>query len=131
MRHGRAAHLAITPDGPRGPRRVVQLGAVYLASRTGMPLVPMGLAFDRPWRAPSWDRMAIPRPWHAARCVLAQPMDVPADLDDDGLEQYRLKVQAALDDAQARAEALAAGAPPPGRLLSLGDILGSVRVPNG
>ena len=53
---------AITPDGPRGPRREFQLGAVFLSSRTSMPLVPIGLAYERPWRLGSWDKLAIPPP---------------------------------------------------------------------
>src|SRR5262249_20494883 len=44
------AHFAVTPDGPRGPRRRVQLGLVYLSSRLGMPIVPAGFASERPWR---------------------------------------------------------------------------------
>src|SRR5262249_14381439 len=50
---GPATHLGITPDGPRGPRRVVQMGVVYLASRLGLPLAPAGFGFERPWRAKS------------------------------------------------------------------------------
>ena len=47
LRPRRHRHLCITPDGPRGPRRVVDVGAVYLASRSGMPLVPVGMGFGR------------------------------------------------------------------------------------
>ena len=67
IRQGRISHLAIAPDGPLGPRRVVQSGAVFLASRAKMPIVPVGFAFRKCWRVPSWDRMALPRPWEAAR----------------------------------------------------------------
>ena len=50
LRKGRQLHLAITPDGPRGPRRRLAPGAVYLASRLGLPLVLAGIGYDRPWR---------------------------------------------------------------------------------
>jgi len=109
MGHGRANHLAITPDGPRGPRRVVQIGAIYLASRSGMPLVPAGFAFEDCWRVGSWDRMALPRPWRRARCVIAGPIEVPPGIDRGRLEEYRQRVQSALEAAQARAERLADG----------------------
>ena len=46
---GELTHLAITPDGPRGPRRTLAQGAVYLASKLQMPLVALGIGFDRPW----------------------------------------------------------------------------------
>src|SRR5262249_26410096 len=57
------AHILVTPDGPRGPRRQFQAGAIYLASRTGLPLVLIGVGFSHAWRARSWDRFAVPLPW--------------------------------------------------------------------
>ena len=107
IRDERTGHLAITPDGPRGPRRVVQAGAVYLAGRARMPLVPVGYAFADCWRAGSWDRMTLPRPFHRARAVAGHPISVPDNLDRREIEEYRLRVQAAMDDVQARAEELA------------------------
>jgi lysophospholipid acyltransferase (LPLAT)-like uncharacterized protein len=65
-------HLAVTPDGPRGPRRRVQAGVVYLAARTGLPIVPVGFAARRPWRAKSWDRFAVPRPFSRAVTDVAE-----------------------------------------------------------
>ena len=65
-----ARHLAVTPDGPRGPRRVVQPGVVYLASRTGMRIVPIGVGHRRPWRMKSWDSFRDPA------AVLAGPLPV-------------------------------------------------------
>ena len=44
------AHVAITPDGPRGPRRRVQPGMIHLAARTGLPIVIGAFGYDRPWR---------------------------------------------------------------------------------
>ena len=55
-------NLCVTPDGPRGPRRHVHQGLAYLASRTGLPVVGAGMAFQDPWRAKSWDRFCVPRP---------------------------------------------------------------------
>lgn len=107
LEHAQECHLAITPDGPRGPRRVVQIGAIYIASRSGMPVIPVGFALGGCLRLWSWDRMAFPRPGRAGRCVVGRPIDVPADLNRAGLETYRLRIQAALDDVQRRAERLA------------------------
>ena len=61
-RRGRHMHLTMTPDGPLGPRRELALGPVYLASRLGMPLVPLGFGLDRPWRMRSWDRFEARNP---------------------------------------------------------------------
>jgi lysophospholipid acyltransferase (LPLAT)-like uncharacterized protein len=110
IRRSRSAHLAITPDGPRGPRRQVQPGVVYLAAMTGLPIVPFGIAFESAWRMSSWDRFALPRPWSAAVCVTAEPIVVPSDLPKERLEEYRLRVQQAMDEASAAAERIVGGA---------------------
>ena len=111
LRPGPYRHICITPDGPRGPRRVVSIGAIYLASRGAMPIVPTGMAFDRPWRAGSWDRLALPRPFSRGRVVTAPPIHVPDGLAIEALEPWRQRAQDALDDLQPQADALAAGAP--------------------
>jgi len=104
MRQGKQFNLTITPDGPRGPRRQVQIGMIYVASRTGLPIVPIGFAFRRPWRINSWDRFAIPKPFSIATSVGGDPITVPKDLDRQGLERYRLKVQTAIAQATELAE---------------------------
>jgi lysophospholipid acyltransferase (LPLAT)-like uncharacterized protein len=103
------SHLVITPDGPRGPRRVAQPGVVYLAARTGLPVVPVGFACKKAWRMRSWDRFAIPRPFTDAVGVLGQPIHVPADAGKEELEQYRLRVERALEDAMNIAEGMVRG----------------------
>jgi lysophospholipid acyltransferase (LPLAT)-like uncharacterized protein len=101
---GSGAHLAITPDGPRGPRRKVQSGLVYVAARTGMPIVPIGIGFRRPWRMKSWDRFAVPRPWSRAICITAEPIHVPDVTDREQLEHYRKLVEEALHSTTDAAE---------------------------
>jgi lysophospholipid acyltransferase (LPLAT)-like uncharacterized protein len=90
----KSSHLLITPDGPRGPRRRLQIGAVLLASLTGLPLVPVGLAFAPAWRVSSWDRMLIPMPWGGAYGVIGVPLHVAGHLDRAELERLRLHVEA-------------------------------------
>lgn len=104
---GRGSHLMVTPDGPRGPRRQVQPGIVFAASRTGLPIVPVGVAYRRCWRARSWDRFAVPYPGTVAVAVVGEPIPVPPDADRRILEQFRLRVEAAMLEATRRAEALA------------------------
>lgn len=86
-------NLAITPDGPLGPRRRLEQGPVYLASATGLPIVTMGFGYDRPWRLPTWDQFAIPRPGSRCRSVVGPPMYIPPNLDRAGLEHYRQVVE--------------------------------------
>jgi hypothetical protein len=108
LEESRRKHLTITPDGPRGPRRQLAPGSVYLASKLGLPLVLFGLGFDRPWRAKSWDRFAVPRPYSRARCVMAPEILIPPNLDREGIEHYRQSVEQSLNRMTDEAEAWAA-----------------------
>lgn len=90
-------HLAVTVDGPRGPRQVVQPGIVYVASRCGMELYPVGVGYQRMWRARSWDRFAVPQPGCRVKLLLGAPLPVPAGINSAGLEQYRQWLQSELD----------------------------------
>lgn len=101
--------LAITPDGPRGPRRQMPLGPVYLASRAGIPIVPVGLCSKKAFRINSWDRMAIPRPFMPIYVLGGTPINVPADVARSDMEVYRLLCERGLNEAQAAAEAWSAG----------------------
>lgn len=112
MRESEQFNLAITCDGPRGPRRVLAQGAIYLAAKLGLPLVPMGFGYDRPWRLRSWDRFAIPRPYSRARAVLGPAIRLPADLDRATLERERRRIERILNLLTNEAEAWAiAGTP--------------------
>ena len=90
-------HLVVTPDGPRGPRRVAQVGVVYIASRTGLTCVPMGVGYSSPWRAKSWDRFAVPRPFSRARLITGEPVPIPAGLKMAQLEAALAPLQAEMD----------------------------------
>jgi len=120
VREGGSTGIAITPDGPRGPRREFQQGAVYFASRTGLRLVPSGFAYDRPWRASSWDRFAVPRPFTRAVVYGAEPIEVPADANLETLAQYRRLAEEAMHFATQQAERLLAERPPNARLSNPG-----------
>jgi hypothetical protein len=97
-------NLTITPDGPRGPRRKLAPGAIFVASRLELPLVVMGYAYDRPWRFNSWDRFALPRPFSRARAVVSPEITVPRNLDREGLEHYRQKMEDLLNRLTTEAE---------------------------
>lgn len=108
LRKSGKMHLAITPDGPRGPRRRLAPGPVFLASKLGLPLVVMGFGHDRPWRARSWDRFTVPRLFSRARAVISGEIIVPSNLDRQGLEHFRVKVETLLNALTLEAEAWAA-----------------------
>ncbi|MEM8945171.1 MAG: lysophospholipid acyltransferase family protein [Planctomycetota bacterium] len=107
-RRGKDMHLTITPDGPRGPRRQLAIGPVYLASRLGLPIVPLGFGLSGPWRMNSWDQFALPRPFSRARGVIGPEIHVPPKLDREDLEVCRLDVERILTDLTVEAEDWAA-----------------------
>ncbi len=107
-RRGKHMHLTITPDGPRGPRRELAIGPIYLASRLGLPIVPLGFGLDRPWRMKSWDRFAVPRPFSRARGIIGPEIHVPGGLDRDALELCRQDVERTLTELTIEAEDWAA-----------------------
>jgi lysophospholipid acyltransferase (LPLAT)-like uncharacterized protein len=104
------SHLLVTPDGPRGPRRQVQLGLIFLASHTGLPIVPVGVGYQKAWRFGSWDRFALPWPYSRAVGVVGKAILVPPQLKRAELEQYRDLVEARLAALTETAERLASGA---------------------
>jgi len=85
--------LAITPDGPRGPAERLKPGLVYLASRTGFPVVPVASAADRAWVLGSWDRFRVPRPFARVVVAYGPPLLVPRALTEQAAESWRERIE--------------------------------------
>ncbi len=105
MQIGQQAHVAVTPDGPRGPRRQAQRGTIFLASQIGLPIVPYGLAFSRAWRAKSWDRMAVPLPFSTIYGITGPSLEVPANCHRQQQQQFAEQLQERMNEATRQAEA--------------------------
>jgi len=104
-RKNRGTSLVITPDGPRGPRRELSSGCLFLSGLLGIPIVPLGCGFDRPWRNEgAWDKFAIPRPSSRARIVLGPGIQIPRKLSKEEMEGYRVYAQAMLVATTTEAE---------------------------
>lgn len=82
LREGRP--VAIAPDGPVGPRRVLSPGAAVAAQRTGALLLPLHATADRGWRFNSWDRFLVPAPFAKVTVRYAEPFAIAAG--DAGLD---------------------------------------------
>ena len=100
-------HFAVMPDGPRGPRWHVELGMIYLAAKTGLPIILLGIGHDRPWRLKTWDRFVLPRPFSQAVCIALDPIHVPQNASKAQLEEIRQQVETALIEVTDYAERLA------------------------
>ena len=101
MAAGKAA--GFTLDGPRGPARVAQPGAIWLARTTGHPVMPFHLEASSYWSLRSWDRTQIPKPFSTVALVIGEPMRVPADASDADLEQSRVELERRLKALEQRA----------------------------
>lgn len=93
--------MALTPDGPKGPPKVVQPGTVHLAQSSGSPVLPVGLACAPCKRLASWDSHLIPLPFARAALVFGEPLYVH-DSDDPAAAAER--IADAINAAEHRAE---------------------------
>jgi len=96
--------VAITPDGPRGPRRRAAPGVAQLAGLSGMPVLPCSAQTTRRIELGTWDRMVLPLPFGRGAIVCGPPIAVPRD----GWQQALPAIEAALSDAADAAERLCA-----------------------
>ncbi len=102
------AHVALTPDGPRGPRRVAAPGVAHLAALTGVAVLPVaGCSTRRLVLRQTWDRMMLPLPFGRGVIVCAAPIMVPRN----GWEGALPVIEAGLNEAAAAAEAWCRAAP--------------------
>jgi len=106
LARGRPAGFAL--DGPRGPARVAQPGAVFLAGATGHPILPFHFEADRFWSAGRWDRTQVPKPFARVGLAVGEPMFVP-DTGEDTIERSRVALEARLAALETRARQLAEG----------------------
>lgn len=96
-RKGQYKNLAITPDGPRGPRRRLAPGAIFLSSKMQIPIVPIGLGYQACTRMSTWDRFAVPHLYTKARAIIGPALQMPATLDREGVEHYRRELEQMLN----------------------------------
>jgi len=102
--------VAVTPDGPRGPRQVMKPGAIVAAQRAGVPLIPVSGAADRGWWFVGWDRFLVPKPFSRVHVVYGSPRMVPPGLSGAALEAWGNDLAAELDALTEEAERRVRGA---------------------
>ncbi len=87
--------LAITPDGPKGPRFIVQSGVIMLGQKTQYPIIPVMVRHSNCWEMPSWDRFCIPKPFSKVALVYGDPVMIPFKLKKSEVEEYRVLLEKA------------------------------------
>lgn len=91
LRQGK--NSGIVADGSQGPARRVQPGCIFMASKSGRPIVPMAWAANRYFVFNSWDRTVIPLPFATIILYKGEPFYVPPDLSSNQIESYRLALE--------------------------------------
>ncbi len=86
--------LAITPDGPRGPRYQFQHGALWFAAACQAPIIPVHIKASRAWELNSWDRQTFPKPFSSINVVFGDPINIER-------ERLELELQSVVDQVHA------------------------------
>ena len=90
--------VGITPDGPRGPAMVASVGIVNVARLAHVPIVPIVFATSRCRVLTTWDRFHLALPFGRGVFLWGEPIDIPPDLDEGGIERARRLVETRMND---------------------------------
>jgi hypothetical protein len=108
----RGYHLAITPDGPLGPREQVKTGTVELARLAGTPIIPVAFAASHGRFQRSWDRLLIPYPFGRGVFVYGEPVVVSPTAGPEEVEKARGILEERLRQVTALADVYFKNQPP-------------------
>jgi len=97
--------IAITPDGPKGPYHELKIGAVVLAQRTGVPILPMSAFTNKPLLLKSWDRFHVVKPFEQCVLFYGKPIYIEKELTGDKLQEKCKYVEQTLHNLDQEAEA--------------------------
>ena len=89
-------NVLFTPDGPRGPVYEATPGVIFLAQKSGAPIVPIHMEYSSCWRMKSWDRFMVPRPFATLRAIFGAPISIAPLSDAEQFEAERLRLQNAM-----------------------------------
>lgn len=102
LRRGRS--LAITPDGPLGPKEEFKPGALQAARMAGAPLIPVMAGADRAWWIEGWDRFMVPKPFAHVRVEIGEPCRVSRDVSGAELERVAREMEGRLNRMKERVD---------------------------
>jgi len=96
--------IAVTPDGPRGPKQKFKPGALFLARESGAPIVLGACVPKRAWRLKSWDGFYVPKPFSRVVLAAGEKIYIPKTLSEEQIEAKRAELERALNELTRRAE---------------------------
>jgi len=97
-------HIALTPDGPRGPVYKVKPGVIKLAQRSRAAIYPAAIGAEHVWTFNSWDKMILPKPFSKTVLIMGDPFVVPSELTEEEYEECRLKLENILNEISEKAD---------------------------
>lgn len=98
--------LAVTPDGPRGPRQRMKPGALHLARASGAPLVPVTASARGAWWFGTWDRFMVPRPGTEVHVHYGPAICVPPDVGSEAFGARSTELEQRLNRMTTEADAI-------------------------
>ena len=106
VREARRGHsLAITPDGPRGPRQKMKPGALVAAQLSGAPIIPVAATATSGWWPERWDRFLIPKPFANVRIKYGAPVWVPRESSESDIAKLANELEVKLNEMTAELDA--------------------------
>lgn len=100
----KGGQLLMTPDGPRGPDRILKPGCLKLAQDSSAVLIPWSYSASRKKRLKSWDRFVFFYPFSRIVALYGRPLTIKAGLDEEGFERERQRIERMLTDLDAEAD---------------------------
>ena len=91
-------HVAITPDGPKGPANKVKPGVVQLALQSGATVVPVAYSAHSKWKLSSWDSMIVPKPFTRGVYAIGDPLEIPKQASESELEKFSARIETSLNE---------------------------------
>ena len=97
-------NFLVTPDGPRGPARMVEGAIINIASTTGLPIMPSSYSSKRAKIFNSWDHFMFPFPFNKITAVFTKPIIIPKNITVEEKEEYKEILRKSLDRAMLLAD---------------------------
>jgi lysophospholipid acyltransferase (LPLAT)-like uncharacterized protein len=92
--------VAITPDGPKGPSRIFQKGALYLSAKAKVPIIPMNFISSNSYSFSSWDKFEIPYPFAKIKIIIGKKIIIDNKLDNKKIEKYSETIKNIMDSLE-------------------------------
>ena len=97
-------YIAITPDGPRGPKEKVSDGIIKIAKISKVPIIPVGFGSSKNFCLKSWDSFLITLPFSKCRIVWGDAITIPENLEDKEIEIYKKLIEEKINECVKKAK---------------------------